>query len=244
MTQITFETFNVPTMYVASQTTSSLCASGHTSGTVAIPGDGVSHTVCTLHHAILRWPGRDLTEHLTKILIERRYSFTTNAGREIVRDVKKQRCYIGLDYDTELKSTAETDKEKTHLLSDENITTVGAERFHCVGILFQPSLIGKEANGCHDTSFQYIKKCDVDLRKICTHVVLSGGMTMFQGIVEHMTKELTALAPSTMRSRWLLRFGMDWRIYLVYVLPDGNIITVGAEWFLYVEVFFKVKFHF
>ena len=43
-----------------------------------------------------------------------------------------------------------------------------------------------------------------------------------------MTNVLTALAPSTMRSRWLIRFGLNWSIYLVYVLPDGNIITVGA----------------
>ena len=57
-----------------------------------------------------------------------------------------------------------------------------------------------------------------------------------------MTNELTALAPSTMRSRWLLRFGVDWSIYLVYVLPDGNIITVGAERFHYVEVLLQPNF--
>ena len=31
-----------------------------------------------------------------------------------------------------------------------------------------------------------------------------------------MTNELTTLSPSTMRSRRLLRFGVDWRIYLVF----------------------------
>eukprot|EP00971_Amphidinium_carterae_P015198 300091-Amphidinium_carterae.2 len=43
-------------------------------------------------------------------------------------------------------------------------------------------------------------KCDVDIRKdLYANVVLSGGTTMFPGIGERMTKELTALAPSTMQ---------------------------------------------
>ena len=43
-------------------------------------------------------------------------------------------------------------------------------------------------------------KCDVDIRKdLYANIVLSGGTTMFQGIGERMTKELTALAPSTMK---------------------------------------------
>merc|ERR1712019_145072 len=60
--------------------------------------------------------------------------------------------------------------------------------------------IGKEASGIHDTTFQSIMKCDVDIRKdLYSNVVLSGGTTMFAGIGERMTKELTALAPSTMK---------------------------------------------
>ena len=67
-------------------------------------------------------------------------------------------------------------------------------------VLFQPSFVGKEASGIHDTTFQSIMKCDVDIRKdLYSNVVLSGGTTMFQGIGERMTKELTALAPSTMK---------------------------------------------
>jgi actin-related protein len=43
-------------------------------------------------------------------------------------------------------------------------------------------------------------KCDIDVRKdLYGNVVMSGGTTMFPGIPERLSKELTSLAPSSMK---------------------------------------------
>merc|ERR1712080_417828 len=74
------------------------------------------------------------------------------------------------------------------------------ERFRCPEALFQPSLLGMEACGIHETTFNFIMKCDVDIRKdLYANPVMSGGTTMYPGIADRMQKEITALAPSTIK---------------------------------------------
>jgi actin-related protein len=212
MVDLMFKTFNVPGMYVAIQAVLALFASSSTTGIVLDSGDGVTHAVpiyegFALPHAILRLvlAGRDLTEYMSKMLSDRGYDLASSedpqAEREISRKVKENTGFVALDFDTEMKAFSDSsDREKMFVLDDGNVLNIGAERFRCPEALFQPSMIGKEALGIHDTTFQAIMKCDTDIRKdMYANVVLSGGTTMFSGINDRMAKELTALAPSTMK---------------------------------------------
>ena len=95
-------------------------------GTVFDCGDGVSHTVPVyegywLPHATQRMnlAGRDLTNYLRRILVERGYSFKTSAELEIIRDLKEQLCYVAADFAQELRDSETSD-------ACERLYTVGA----------------------------------------------------------------------------------------------------------------------
>lgn len=61
-----------------------------------------------------------------------------------------------------------------------------------------------ESAGIHETTYNSIMKCDIDIRKdLYANNVLSGGTTMYPGIADRMQKEITALAPSTMKIKVL-----------------------------------------
>jgi len=210
MTQIMFETFNTPGVFISIQAVLSLYSAGKTTGIVMDAGDGVTHFVPIFEgyafpHAVLRLnlAGRDLTEYLLKILSERGLHLTSSAEREIVKDIKEKLCYTAMDYDAELKEANTTSsKDANYEMPDGTVITIGSERFRCSEVLFKPSLIGKEFAGIHDQCYSSIMKSDIDVRKdLYSNIVLSGGTTMFTGLPERLQKEVAKLAPSAISSK-------------------------------------------
>ena len=209
MTQIMFETFNVQSMYVGIQAVLTLYSSGRTTGIVMDSGDGVSHTVpiyegYSLPHAIGRvdMAGRDMTEHLQKLLLECGHSFMGSSGKEIVRSIKEQICYVALDFEEEMAQCSKAGSDEPFELPDGSIINVGSQRFRCPEALFNPTLIGLEAPGIHKMVHDSIQRCDIDVRReLYSNIVLSGGTTMYKGLPERMAKEVAQLANSNVKSK-------------------------------------------
>lgn len=200
MCQIMFEEFSVPKWYLQIQAVLSLYASGRTSGLVLDSGDGVSHVVpiyegYSLPHAIQRLDlaGRDITTFLSKILTETGIAMTTTAELEITRCIKEKLCYVSMDYENEIANNHE---EVEYTMPDEGKVLVGTQRFRAPEILFNPRMNGLESKGIHESIYQAIQKCDVDIRKdLYNSIVLSGGTTCFENLAERIQKEVAQLAP-------------------------------------------------
>ncbi|MCL7022601.1 hypothetical protein MKW94_030094, partial [Papaver nudicaule] len=134
-----------------------------------------------LPHVILHLDlaGRDLTTALMKMLNEGGCCFTTSADQEVVRHIKEKFAYIALAY------------EQESAMSESSVAEA----------LFQPKMVEMDdAAGIHETIYNSIMKCDIDIRKeLYGNIVLSGGSTLFPGIADRMSKEITALAPSSVK---------------------------------------------
>ena len=138
MTQIMFEQFNTPAFYVAIQAVLSLYSQGRTTGIVLDSGDGVSHMVpvyegFNLPHAIERLDvaGRDLTNYMAKLLLQRGLHLTSTAELEIVKDMKEKLCYVAMDYEAEMQAASQPGNliERDYELPDGQKVKVGNERY-------------------------------------------------------------------------------------------------------------------
>ena len=210
MIQIMFEEFNVPKYYTERQAKLALYASGRTTGIVLDIGENVSRMVpindgnC-ITKAILKLDlgGKDITGYLQKILSKRGYSMTTPTKMEIVKDIKEKLSYVALDYGDECKNEEISgDMEEKYELPDGKIMTIGSERFRCPEILFKPHFIGLESEGIDRLVFESIMKCNVDIRKeLYNNIVLCGGSTMCNGIIQRIQHDISSLAPDSMKIR-------------------------------------------
>jgi actin-related protein len=205
MTQIMFETFNTPAMYLAVQAVLALHSTGASTGIVFDCGEQAANIVpvyegSALSHAIMRTElaGQDITDYLCRLLSERGHVFASSSEREVGRDIKEKLAYVAEDFTDEALKVEESPSfaNRNYELPDGQTLVVGPERFRCTEALFHPSHVGRAMHGAAKHLAAAIGRCDIDIRRdLFENVVLAGGTTLCPGIDIRMAKELTSLAP-------------------------------------------------
>ncbi len=231
LTELLFETFSVPAMYLATDAVLALYETGRTTGLVIDLGDDATHIVAiregrVLPHAVIRlnFGGRKLTDYLIKLFFERGYILNTTAQRQMAQDLKEKLCYVALDFEKEMQTTA--GNEQAYTLTDDEEIRIGNECFHCTEALFQPHLIGFEfLAGIHDDIFKSIMICDANIRsELFANIVLSGGTSLFPGLAERIQKEVKALAPQNTQVNVI---AVPERRYLPWI--GGSMLAVSED---------------
>mmetsp|Transcript_3807 Transcript_3807/g.3553 ORF Transcript_3807/g.3553 Transcript_3807/m.3553 type:complete len:168 (+) Transcript_3807:346-849(+) len=158
MTQIMFEVFNVPCLFVQQQAVLAMYSSGRTTGLVLDSGEGVSNSMSiyegySIPNSIERieLAGSHITKYLQGLLKGKNKNLSTEAGLETVKDIKEKLCFVAQqDFDIAMKqSVHDGSVEKAYDLPDKTTITVEDQRFQCPEILFQPGHAGYEMSGVH-----------------------------------------------------------------------------------------------
>ena len=236
MSQIMFETFNVPGLFIINPAVLSLLGVGKFTGIVMDSGDGGTSIFpifdgFPLEHGIIRLDisGRDHTKLLmNKLLCEIGCRFETTAEFEIAKAIKEKTCYVALDYEEEFNCFEPFEYE----LPDGRAIIIKNQRFRCPEALFKPSMVNQDEYGIHQGLYDSIQKCDIDVRReLYNTIVLSGGNTMYPGLPERLAKEIKALAPYSMKEEIRVIASPE-RKFIAWIGGDilSSISTMESMW--------------
>ena len=182
----------------------SIYSSGRTTGVTCDIGYGVTKINSfkegkQISKEIVRYNfgAQDVMKMLGSNLEERGYYFTTSEEKEILRDIIEKVCYVPLDYESELrKAKTSSECDRSFFLPDCNVIDLNEERFRCTELLFRPELDGFEIDGISKSIHNVINEADIGMRKeLYANIVISGGISMLDGLPERVEKEISKMAP-------------------------------------------------
>ncbi|XP_006862903.1 PREDICTED: actin-related protein T1-like [Chrysochloris asiatica] len=198
--EVMFETFNVPAFYLSNHGVAALYASACITGLVVDSGEEITCTVpvfegYSLPHAVskLYVAGRDLTEHLSRLLLASGHTYSSVYSRAVVSDIKEKLGYVAFDPDKELRKQGQVLRE--YRLPDGTTICIGDQLHQAPEALFAPDQLGIQSPGITKMVTRSILKCDTDIQaSLLAEIVLAGGTTLFPGFEERLLRELELVA--------------------------------------------------
>ena len=146
--------------------------------------------------------GNHVSQYLMKLMnkyVENGYPIDD----KVIREMKHKLSYVAEDFDSEMKKASSSgEMENNFELPDTQVITVGYERFNCSELLFNPNIIDKNTKNeaIDKIIYKAIMKCDVDIRReLYQNIALAGGNTLFPGMDNRLIKQLTKLAPKSIK---------------------------------------------
>lgn len=143
----------------------------------------------------LRVGAGNLNEYLARLITEHGvyYDAAVIAHIEALDTIKRELCYISLDPRGDA-DRSELSQERSCTLKDGTRVTIGSEAWRCPEGLFSPSLMGLDIDGVAKNVFQAIQKSPIDTRnELFSHIVLTGGSTLFPNFEERLRVEVRRL---------------------------------------------------
>jgi actin-related protein len=179
MTEIMFETFQVPGLYIENQAALSLYASGRTTGVVLDSGETVTHVTPIFDGYAL--PQATLTAHIggqdVMNYIMQHSANNVKVDENTTLHIKNE-CYVKLD------SIGDTSVYKVN----DRVIDITDVKYKCTEILFK-------SNGVQNMINKAILECDDSIREnLYSNIVLAGGNTMLKGFPKRVEQELQLLS--------------------------------------------------
>lgn len=203
MSQLLFESYNVPVLAAAYAPVMSLYGAGKSSGVVVEIGEGSTQIMPIWEGAMIgeavkktRIGGEMLTNWFSRVLTESVKGMVdpTQSMLLDVRLLKQQSCYVAQNYEKELKEFEESKNALRRLtcsLVDGSKLTLGSERIRVGEALFTPSLLGIDALPLDQLVRDAFKRSPLDIRQhLAQNIILSGGTTLMTGLEERLEAEL------------------------------------------------------
>lgn len=203
MTQIMLESLSVPAVYICSRAIMALYGVGRGTGIVVDSGYGMTQIVPICKNEIqpagvfASCGGRDITNHLTKLLTDKYPFLNGSVDPETIRDIKESLCYMAEDmWGGKSSSATKQSLNKEYKLPDGQTINLDTERFNCAQVMYNPELIDSKLSGLQDATYSAVRRCDHAIHNdLYSNILILGGTSKIKGFDNRFKTELTPLAP-------------------------------------------------
>lgn len=210
LAEVYFESLKASRLWINKCCVLGLYSEGRTTGMVADMGH-CGYSVTPVYEGYMlpnasTWSplgGDWLTNHMRSLLLARDKEFSYDNPRWDGRAMAelKEKWVSTAPSEEDFLKDAKDPKEKIVVLPDGCQITLRDETIAVGEVLFKPSHAGVEHSiGLHEEVFRCIMACENEIRKeLWNNILLIGGTSLIRGAPLRLQKEMTSIAPSTVK---------------------------------------------